>query len=109
MDDRAKMAAGDMPVDWGFAEALAYASIANEGYPIRITGQDVGRGTFSHRHAVLFDQEDGERIFRCRVLLKRTMDFKSMIHCFQKWPCLRLSMAMPLRSQRLSYLGGAVW
>ncbi len=60
IDDRAKMAAGDIPVDWGFAETLAYASILTTGNKIRITGQDVGRGTFSHRHAVLFDQKTGK-------------------------------------------------
>ncbi len=60
IDDRAKMAAGDIPVDWGFAETLAYASILTSGNKIRITGQDVGRGTFSHRHAVLFDQNTGD-------------------------------------------------
>ena len=60
MDDRGKMAAGEIPVDWGFAESLAYASILTSGNKIRITGQDVGRGTFSHRHAVLFDQKTGD-------------------------------------------------
>lgn len=59
IDDRAKMAAGEIPVDWGFAETLAYASILTTGNKIRITGQDVGRGTFSHRHAVLSDQKTG--------------------------------------------------
>jgi len=60
INDRASMAAGEIPVDWGFAETLAYASILTSGNKIRITGQDVGRGTFSHRHAVLFDQKSGE-------------------------------------------------
>ncbi|MDT8428843.1 MAG: 2-oxoglutarate dehydrogenase E1 component [Pseudomonadales bacterium] len=55
MDDRRQMAAGDKPIDWGFAETLAYASILTSGNKVRITGQDVGRGTFSHRHAVLRD------------------------------------------------------
>jgi len=59
LEDRRKMAAGAMPVNWGFAENLAYASLLREGYPIRLTGQDVGRGTFSHRHAVLHNQKDG--------------------------------------------------
>ena len=59
LEDRRKMAAGGMPLNWGFAENLAYASLLSEGYPVRITGQDVGRGTFSHRHAVLHNQNDG--------------------------------------------------
>jgi len=59
LEDRRKMAAGAMPVNWGFAETLAYASLLREGYPVRITGQDVGRGTFSHRHAVLHNQKTG--------------------------------------------------
>jgi len=60
MDDRRKMAAGALPVDWGFAETLAYASVLQEGFPVRISGQDSERGTFFHRHAVLLNQKDGE-------------------------------------------------
>ena len=56
MENRRKMAAGAMPVDWGFAENLAYASLLLEKYHVRLTGQDVGRGTFVHRHAVLHNQ-----------------------------------------------------
>ena len=59
VEDRRKMAAGEMPLDWGFAETLAYASLLEEGYAIRLTGQDSGRGTFFHRHAVLHDQKTG--------------------------------------------------
>jgi 2-oxoglutarate dehydrogenase E1 component len=58
LEDRRKMAAGAMPLNWGFAENLAYATLLEEGYPIRFTGQDIGRGTFSHRHAVLHNQKD---------------------------------------------------
>ena len=58
LEDRRKMAAGAAPVNWGFAETLAYASLLQAGYPVRLTGQDVGRGTFSHRHAVLHNQKD---------------------------------------------------
>ena len=59
-DDRRKMAGGALPLNWGMAELLAYGTLLQEGYPIRITGQDVRRGTFSHRHAVVFNQKDGE-------------------------------------------------
>jgi len=58
--DRAAMADGKLPIDWGFAESLAYATILTSGNSVRITGQDVGRGTFSHRHAVLHDQKTGD-------------------------------------------------
>ncbi len=59
MQDRHKMAAGALEIDWGFAETLAYASLVTEGYAIRLSGQDSGRGTFFHRHAVWHNQLDG--------------------------------------------------
>lgn len=58
-DDRKKMAGGALPINWGMAETLAYATILKQGTRLRITGQDVGRGTFSHRHAVVHNQKDG--------------------------------------------------
>jgi 2-oxoglutarate dehydrogenase E1 component len=59
MQARERMVAGDLALDWGCAENLAYASLIQEGYPVRLTGQDSGRGTFFHRHAVLHDQATG--------------------------------------------------
>ena len=56
MSERQKMAEGKINADWGFAETLAYASLAEHGTPIRLTGQDTGRGTFFHRNAVLHNQ-----------------------------------------------------
>ena len=58
-EDRDKMSAGALPLNWGYAETLAFATLLEQGYPIRITGQDSGRGTFSHRHAVIHNQKDG--------------------------------------------------
>lgn len=56
IEDRRLMAAGKLPVDWGMAENLAYASLLAAGFGVRISGEDVGRGTFFHRHAVFHDQ-----------------------------------------------------
>ncbi len=59
IEDRKKMLAGALPVDWGCAENLAYGALVSDGYSVRLSGQDSGRGTFFHRHAVLHDQNDG--------------------------------------------------
>ena len=55
-DDRAAMGRGDLPVDWGMGEHMAFASLVASGYPVRLSGEDCGRGTFTHRHAVIHDQ-----------------------------------------------------
>ena len=60
MKSREEMTAGDTPINWPFAEALATASIITEDTPVRMSGQDSVRGTFSHRHAALYDVENGE-------------------------------------------------
>lgn len=56
INDRRAMGRGEHPLDWGMGEHLAYASLLSSGYGVRLTGQDSGRGTFTHRHAVLHDQ-----------------------------------------------------
>jgi 2-oxoglutarate dehydrogenase E1 component len=62
LQKRAEAGSGQPSIDWGHAEALAFASLLAEGTPVRLTGQDVERGTFSHRHAVLRDARTGERL-----------------------------------------------
>jgi 2-oxoglutarate dehydrogenase E1 component len=61
LERRREMARGARPLDWGAAEALAFATLAVEGHRVRLTGQDTERGTFGHRHAVLHDYADGSR------------------------------------------------
>jgi 2-oxoglutarate dehydrogenase E1 component len=58
--DRDQMTESKIDLNWGYGEMLAYASLLEQGYPIRLTGQDVRRGTFSHRHACVFDKETGK-------------------------------------------------
>ncbi|PVZ78580.1 2-oxoglutarate dehydrogenase E1 component [Serratia sp. S1B] len=60
VDDRLAMQTGEIPLNWGAAENLAYATLIDQDYMVRITGEDVGRGTFSHRHAKLHNQVNGQ-------------------------------------------------
>ena len=76
IEDRIKMGAGAMPGNWGFGETLAYATLLAQGYPVRITGQDVGRGTFSHRHAVLHDQQTAETYIPLGAMQESQAEFE---------------------------------
>lgn len=58
--EREKMTTGEIPMNWGYAETMAYASLLHDGFGVRLSGQDCGRGTFAHRHAVLHDTQTGE-------------------------------------------------
>ncbi|HEY5604255.1 MAG TPA: 2-oxoglutarate dehydrogenase E1 component, partial [Gammaproteobacteria bacterium] len=59
LENRLRMSVGEEPLDWGFAETVAYAGLLLAGHPVRMSGQDCGRGTFFHRHAIVHDQIDG--------------------------------------------------
>jgi len=74
-DNRRKMAAGAMPIDWGCAEVLAYATLVDAGYGVRLSGQDSGRGTFFHRHAVVYCQKDDTAYVPLRNLSERQGNF----------------------------------
>ena len=65
-NDRYQSIVNEQNIDWATAEALAFASLLADGYGVRLSGQDVGRGTFSHRHAVLYDQKNEERFVPLR-------------------------------------------
>jgi 2-oxoglutarate dehydrogenase E1 component len=61
LEARKQVVESEKDIDWGSGEALAFASLLNEGYPVRLTGQDSGRGTFSHRHSILHDAKTAKR------------------------------------------------
>ena len=73
-EDRAKMTEGELPGDWGFAENLAYATLLSEGNTLRLVGQDSGRGTFFHRHAILHDQKTDSYYLPLRQLVDDPQD-----------------------------------
>ena len=75
IDNRRKMGAGAVEMDWGYAETLAYATLLDAGFPVRISGQDSGRGTFFHRHAVIHNQDDGETYLPLQHLDDRQPSF----------------------------------
>ena len=62
LTERDKMTSGELPMNWGYAETMAYATILHDGHAVRLSGQDCGRGTFSHRHAVLYDAQNGDAV-----------------------------------------------
>ena len=74
-NDRAKMAAGEQPMDWGFAENTAYALLVNEGFAVRLCGQDSRRGTFFHRHTTVHDSKTGQSITPLRHLVPEKSAF----------------------------------
>ena len=75
-EERKQMLEGKIPMNWGFAEMAAYASLLNDGYPVRMTGQDCRRGTFSHRHLVVKDQNTGEGFVPLSKLNKGNKKFE---------------------------------
>ncbi len=74
--DRVKMTAGALSIDWGYAELMAYGTLLKDGYSVRLSGQDSGRGTFFHRHAVLHNQADGSSYTQLRELGNENSNFR---------------------------------
>jgi 2-oxoglutarate dehydrogenase E1 component len=76
MKNRARMVAGELPLDWGCAETLAYAALLEDGFAVRLTGQDSARGTFFHRHAVLHDQQGDQTYIPLQHVAERQPRFE---------------------------------
>ena len=76
MQARQAMYQGETGLNWGAAEALCFASLLTEGYAVRLVGQDSCRGTFAHRHAIVFDQQNGESYCPCDALENKSQRFE---------------------------------
>ncbi|MDJ0814127.1 MAG: 2-oxoglutarate dehydrogenase E1 component [Woeseiaceae bacterium] len=76
MDERLRMASGEIDMDWGYAETMAYASLIEDGFDCRLVGQDSGRGTFFHRHAVLHNQINNREYTSLEHLVDRPNSFR---------------------------------
>ena len=82
IDDRRLMTEGKLPLDWGMAENLAYATLLAAGFGIRVSGEDVGRGTFFHRHAALHDQNREKWDEGTYWPLKNLQESQGQFHCY---------------------------
>ncbi len=103
LDARRKMIEEGVGIDWSMGENLAFATLLNDGFRVRLSGQDVQRGTFSQRHAVLVDQQTEKLYTPLNHLVKDQQSrSKSSIPCSRKRPCSALNMAIrwpsPIRS-----------
>ncbi len=76
LDQREKMVIGEVDMDWGFAETMAYASLVNDGHDVRLVGQDSGRGTFFHRHAVIHNQLNNREYIPLEHIVDRPSAFR---------------------------------
>lgn len=92
-------------VDWAQAEQLAFATILQDGTSIRLTGQDSERGTFSHRHAVLHDEENGDTFTPLHHVPDQKHHSIFITHHYQKQLLLVLNMVTMLKIKEVSIFG----
>ena len=107
IDTKAKNFKSGRGIDWAMAEQLAFGSLLLEGTPVRLSGQDSERGTFSHRHAAWYDTKDRTRYVPLLEMEDRKGSFASILF-YQKLRCLRLRIFSGL-SEYAFHLGGPVW
>ncbi|MCW7508325.1 2-oxoglutarate dehydrogenase E1 component [Leptospira levettii] len=88
LEDRKKMGAGELPIDWGFAESLSFGSILENGFPIRLGGQDAQRGTFSHRHATLSDIVNGKKLTLLNHISDKQAKIEIVNSSLSEYSCL---------------------
>ena len=102
---RRETLAKDGPVDWAFAEAIAFGSLVLEGVPVRLSGQDSGRGTFSQRHLAFYDFEDGKRY----IPLQHMAEESGAVPCLRQLAQRIRRARIRLRLQRLRSQTLTLW
>ncbi len=100
LENRRKMIDTGEGIDWSTAEALAFGAILLDGNPIRLSGQDSERGTFSQRHSVLYDQKDENRYIPLNTCRPPRLTTRSSIRCSRRRPCSASNTATAWRSRR---------
>ena len=97
-------------IDWSTAEALAFGSLLEEGYPVRLVGQDSGRGTFSQRHSVLRNQLDNSRYIPLNNISKKQKNFEVVDSFLSELAVLGFEYGYSLvEPNTLNYLGSSIW
>ncbi|MBX7058246.1 MAG: 2-oxoglutarate dehydrogenase E1 component [Leptospirales bacterium] len=100
LETRAAMSRGESPIDWGFAELLAFGSILENGYAIRLAGQDARRGTFSHRHATLVDIHSGQQYTPLQHISAHQGAFEVLNSPLSEYACLGFEYGYSLADPR---------
>ena len=95
-------------LDWGAGETMAFATLLEEYRPVRISGQDSGRGTFAHRHAIVTTEEDSKYV-PLNHLSDKQLLFLFIILCFLNTEYSVSNLDMRMQLEESYYLGGSVW
>lgn len=96
LENRRAMVAGRHPIDWSLSEALAFGTLMEEGFPVRLTGQDSERGTFSHRHATFHDVETGDKFTPLNNLKNVKADFEIINSLLSEYAALGFEFGQSL-------------
>ena len=108
-EQRKKMFTENSPIDWSTAELLAFGTLLTDGFSVRLSGQDSGRGTFSQRHSVLRHQENHDRYIPLNNLAKKQKKFEIIDSLLSELAVLGFEFDILCQNRDPSYLGSSIW